>query len=105
VPGHASQGAPRTQNQLALNRKSQAAQYLWGPCYDQQADAGRHRSRNLQEITVSHKTITAGFIGKINRAVARIRNSRRFLKDRRRQGENLGDALRDLRRMLALGFI
>jgi hypothetical protein len=58
-----------------------------------------------QEITVSHETITAGFIGKINRAVARIRNSRRFLKDRRRQGENIRGALRDLCRMLALGFI
>jgi hypothetical protein len=49
--------------------------------------------------------VLGGFIGKISWTIAKIRNSRRFVKDRLRQGENVPNALRDLCRMLALGFI
>jgi hypothetical protein len=54
-----------------------------------------------------HQTniVRSSFIGKIRRTIARIQNSRRFVQDRLRQGENVPSALRDLCRLLALGFI
>ena len=90
--------APSTENHRGLDG-------LWGPCRDQQADAGRIGRATSRRSPVSRKTIIAGFIGTMIRTIGRIRNCRRFLEDRWRQGENLPSALRDLYRMLALGFI
>jgi hypothetical protein len=47
----------------------------------------------------------SGFISKVSRTLARVQNSRRFVEDRLRQGEDVPSAFRDLCRMLALGFI